>query len=77
MMLNTDVELIFDIDVHEEHKTQCIPCIGTCNQKAHTMLDNGKERCTEAPTMGLVKEYAVVSERVIFYVFIFSKNDKL
>ena len=49
MMLNTDVELIFDIDVDKERGTQCIPCSGSCDKEVHTMLD-GKEKCNVAST---------------------------
>ena len=56
-MLNTDIELAFDIDVDNTGKgTQCV--IGNVRRR-------GRQPCKEAPTKKLVDIYARVGKRVI------------
>ena len=55
LLLNTDLELIFDIDVDNTgHGTQCIP-------STHR-VPAGRQKCKEAPTKNLVETYAFVSK---------------
>ena len=52
-MLNTDIELVFDIDIDNAGQgTQCVPKMGATQQ------------CKVAPTKKLVEDYAFVSRLV-------------
>ena len=64
-MLNTDIELIADIDVSATEGTVC-----TVSADADTTT------CTEATTKTLVEEYATVKYPIIaFYFILFSFFD--